>query len=181
MYTSLWTWFELTTLVVIGTDCTCQSNYHTITTTTAPLTTNNIMSRVLSYNENNCIIIEQIVLAIWNVLHYINMAEFGNLNHSILHIFCDLKAFSRLHRCCWRSAIWTILHCINVFEFGNLKHSMLLIFGILNCINVAYIWQCKHSRYCEICKLIIMYPDLSFAHSSIILFYFVILRYFYIW
>jgi hypothetical protein len=31
-----WTWFELTTLVVIGTDymCNCKSNYHTITTTT---------------------------------------------------------------------------------------------------------------------------------------------------
>ena len=31
--------FELTTLVVIGTDCTssCKSNYHTITTTMAPL------------------------------------------------------------------------------------------------------------------------------------------------
>jgi hypothetical protein len=33
-YTSPWTWFELTTLVVINTDCTgnCKSNYHTITT-----------------------------------------------------------------------------------------------------------------------------------------------------
>jgi hypothetical protein len=33
-----WPGFELTTLVVIGTDCTgsCKSNYHTITTTTAP-------------------------------------------------------------------------------------------------------------------------------------------------
>ena len=32
-------WFELTTLVVIGTGCTgsCESNYHTITTTTAPV------------------------------------------------------------------------------------------------------------------------------------------------
>ena len=32
--------FELTALVVIGTDCTgnCKSNYHTITTTTAPET-----------------------------------------------------------------------------------------------------------------------------------------------
>ena len=31
--------FELTTLVVIGTDCiySCKSNYHTITTTTAPV------------------------------------------------------------------------------------------------------------------------------------------------
>jgi hypothetical protein len=33
-----WAGFELTTSVLIGTDCTgsCQSNYHTITTTTAP-------------------------------------------------------------------------------------------------------------------------------------------------
>ena len=37
-YTSQWVGFELTTLVVIGTDCTdsCKSNYHTKTTTTAP-------------------------------------------------------------------------------------------------------------------------------------------------
>jgi len=33
-----WTGFELTTLVVIGTDCTgsYKSNYHTITTTEVP-------------------------------------------------------------------------------------------------------------------------------------------------
>jgi hypothetical protein len=38
-YTSPLTGFKLTTLVVIGTDCTgiCKSNYHTITTTTAAL------------------------------------------------------------------------------------------------------------------------------------------------
>jgi hypothetical protein len=32
-----WAWFELTTLVVIGTDCicSCKSNYHTITTTSS--------------------------------------------------------------------------------------------------------------------------------------------------
>ena len=37
-YTSPWTGFELTTLVVIGTDCTdsCKSNYHMVTITTAP-------------------------------------------------------------------------------------------------------------------------------------------------
>ena len=31
--------FELTTLIVIGTDCTssCKSNYHMITTTTTPI------------------------------------------------------------------------------------------------------------------------------------------------
>jgi len=34
----VWTGFELTTLVVIGTDCigSCKSNYYTITTTTTP-------------------------------------------------------------------------------------------------------------------------------------------------
>ena len=39
LYTSPWSRFELTTSVVIGTDCigSCKSNYHTITTTTVPL------------------------------------------------------------------------------------------------------------------------------------------------
>jgi hypothetical protein len=37
-YTSPWMGFDLTTSVVIATDCTgsCKSNYHAITTTTAP-------------------------------------------------------------------------------------------------------------------------------------------------
>ena len=38
-YTSSWAGFELTTLVVIDTGCTCcfKSNYHAITTTTVPV------------------------------------------------------------------------------------------------------------------------------------------------
>jgi hypothetical protein len=38
LHTSPWSRFELTTSVVIGTDCigSCKSKYHTITTTTAP-------------------------------------------------------------------------------------------------------------------------------------------------
>ena len=38
LYTLPWSRFELTTSVVIGTDCigSCKSNYHTITTMTAP-------------------------------------------------------------------------------------------------------------------------------------------------
>jgi hypothetical protein len=38
LYTSPWSRFELTTSVLIGTDCigSCKYNYHTITTTTAP-------------------------------------------------------------------------------------------------------------------------------------------------
>ena len=41
LYTSLWSRFELTTSVVIGTDCigSCKSNYHTITDTTTSVTT----------------------------------------------------------------------------------------------------------------------------------------------
>ena len=37
LYTTPWSWFELTTSVVIDTDCigSCKSNYHTITATTA--------------------------------------------------------------------------------------------------------------------------------------------------
>ena len=40
LYTSPWSRFELTTLVVIGTDCigSCKSNYHTITATMAHIT-----------------------------------------------------------------------------------------------------------------------------------------------
>jgi hypothetical protein len=38
LYTSSWLRFDLTTLVVIGTDCigSCKSNYYTITATTTP-------------------------------------------------------------------------------------------------------------------------------------------------
>jgi hypothetical protein len=38
LYTSPWSRFEFTTSVVIGNDCvgSCESNYHTITATTAP-------------------------------------------------------------------------------------------------------------------------------------------------
>ena len=43
--------FELTTLVVIGTDCTgsCKSNYQTITTT--PLETNHIIILIIILND----------------------------------------------------------------------------------------------------------------------------------
>jgi hypothetical protein len=38
LYTSPWSWFELKTSVVIGTDCigSCKSNYYTITAMTPP-------------------------------------------------------------------------------------------------------------------------------------------------
>jgi hypothetical protein len=50
-YTSPLTEFELTTLVVIGTDCTgsCKSNYHTLMTTTAPIYLVSTYNMILFY------------------------------------------------------------------------------------------------------------------------------------
>ena len=62
-----WAGFELTTLMVIGTDCTstfcvhcsCKSNYHTITTTTSPisksLVTLHILQKIQLNMYNTCI------------------------------------------------------------------------------------------------------------------------------
>ena len=58
LFTSPWTGFELTTLVVIGTDCTgsCQSNYHTITTTMALKAIFTFFWQdVISDNERGCL------------------------------------------------------------------------------------------------------------------------------
>ena len=58
LYTSPWSKFELTTSVVIGTDCigSCKSNYHTITATTAPIShqTTVILWYVVTYNTYFC-------------------------------------------------------------------------------------------------------------------------------
>ena len=45
--------FKLTTLVVTGTNCTCKSNYHAITTTTAPFLYKTIVNQAL--NKTNAI------------------------------------------------------------------------------------------------------------------------------
>jgi hypothetical protein len=51
LYTSPWSTFELTTSIVIDTDCigSCKSNNHTITTTTAPLVISLYFSEHLTY------------------------------------------------------------------------------------------------------------------------------------
>ena len=56
-----WAWFEITTLVVIGTNCigSYKSNYHKITTTTAPViywyNTESSYHNVTSW-KNNCLV-----------------------------------------------------------------------------------------------------------------------------
>ena len=72
LYTSPWTGFELTTLVVIGTDCTgsLKSNYHTIPTTTAPIKL--VFSPCVSWG---------------NVCHWtsINMYLWGGWKFNVIH------------------------------------------------------------------------------------------------
>ena len=53
LYTSPWSWFDLTTSVVIGTGCigSCKSNYHTITATTAP--SPKVCDEVIIFIENS--------------------------------------------------------------------------------------------------------------------------------
>ena len=52
-HSSPWTGFKLTTLVVIGTDCTnsCKSNYNTITTMTAPNNITEIIKKNIYSSE----------------------------------------------------------------------------------------------------------------------------------
>ena len=61
-YTSPWTGFELTTLVVIGTDCigSCKSNYHTITATTAPIDRCRFLQQHMC--KNTCIVRYSVIL-----------------------------------------------------------------------------------------------------------------------
>jgi ketosteroid isomerase-like protein len=63
------TGFELTTIVVIGTDCTgsCKSNYHTITTTTAPF--------------------EYRYAVLWNI----DNAKVYSIQHYVIKFFSDLQ------------------------------------------------------------------------------------------
>ena len=61
-YIQQWAGFELTTFVVMGTDCTdsCISKYHTITTTTAPLVDWYLMPTLAVFSDirawTNCIL-----------------------------------------------------------------------------------------------------------------------------
>ena len=78
-----WAGFELTTLVMIGTDCTasCKSNYHAITTTTAPST----------WLILQCILIHIILSVVWQwgsyfqLYHNQNKWRFGEMLMSALY------------------------------------------------------------------------------------------------
>jgi hypothetical protein len=93
LYTSPWSRFELTTSVVIGTDCigSCKSTYHKITTTTVPIVFSAVFYILLfdfcPFFFCRCIMcpssifgfglllwyLEKITASIWHVILYIQL------------------------------------------------------------------------------------------------------------
>ena len=73
LYTSPWSRFELTTLVVIGNDCidSCKSDYHTITTMMALST----IWKILVYN-----VIGKIYLRFFRKIGKLSVGEIGQLS-----------------------------------------------------------------------------------------------------
>jgi len=68
-----WEGIELTTLVMIGTDCigSCKSNYHTITTTTSPLKyIANRMWTFKRFQKQFCIIQISVAIHSWQLALY---------------------------------------------------------------------------------------------------------------
>ena len=74
--------FELTTLVVIGTDCigSCKSNYLTIMTTTTPIVSFNFLIMVLSNTPNNYAKMSQLYdMQMWNQSSFNTSSTLWNL------------------------------------------------------------------------------------------------------
>jgi hypothetical protein len=72
LYTSPWSRFELTTSVVIGTDCigSCKSNYHTITAKMAPVMSWDTLKESLLFNAK---------WAIFQLYHDENKLQFDEI------------------------------------------------------------------------------------------------------
>ena len=88
LYTSPWSIFELTTSVVIGTDCigSLKSNYHmiTITTTTAPVCSYSSRNKNIKYS------LKFFVISTWGWLLYIKAYTFLTLSITFYYILSYL-------------------------------------------------------------------------------------------
>ena len=97
-YTSPWTGFELTTLVVIGADCigSYKSDYHTITTTTDPAKFNqNNMFSSLSMQHANLLV----AIKLSSDLFFYKVQHLNYVEENYTQIFCPFY-FSRF--ACWK-------------------------------------------------------------------------------
>ena len=99
LYTSPWSRFELTTSVVVGTDSigNCQSNYHAITSTTAP----HLLFEIFKIQLSFYVRVVQISFSIWNKIFdvmvwilltcekhlYMNQSLFGSRLLSLKCVF----------------------------------------------------------------------------------------------
>jgi hypothetical protein len=74
-----WAWFQPTTLVVIGTECTgsCKSNYHTITTMTAPKYWYNIQYNIIILSYKGW---EFFITSKSKFYHYIDLSRIYQLH-----------------------------------------------------------------------------------------------------
>ena len=69
LYTSPWSKFELTTSVVIGTESIGKSNYHAITSTTAP----HLLFEKFKTKPRFYVRVAQISFSIWNKIFYVRV------------------------------------------------------------------------------------------------------------
>ena len=93
LYTSPWSWFELKTSMVIGTDCigSCKSNYHTITATTTTVVKYKLhTAKWLVYYYHSFVLMSGRKLTI-GVKFDINMTKWRR--GSIFCCFLDLMTF----------------------------------------------------------------------------------------
>ena len=131
------TGFKLTTLVVIGTDCTgsCKSNYHTITTTTAPVF---VCSQVccLSYTMVCSVFVcsQVCCLSYTMVCSVFVCSQICCLSYTMV---CSVFVCSQV--CCLSytmvcSVLFCVSLCCTIILYSKIKNSS--DFGTLLCIRV---------------------------------------------
>ena len=91
LYTSPWSRFELTTSVVVGTDSigNCKSNYHAITSTTAPHLLFEIFKRKLSFYVR----VVQISFSIWNKIFDVRIGILQTLIYESVPVWIPFAVF----------------------------------------------------------------------------------------
>ena len=137
-YTSSWTGFELTTLVLIGTDCTgsCKSNYNTINATTPPVdfeaSHRQLAIRVQSLSESKWY--SNLYIYGWETFLLIYKKNVGGSEW-----YLNLSLF------CW----WFFLHHTTPYSI-NRRCSLSLLFyynklsflSISICVSVSFPYEC---------------------------------------
>ena len=115
-----WAGFETTTLVVIGTDCigSSKSNYHTITTTTAPLDIKNRNKRIYHMYP----------LVIHFVLSHLIKNWMHSFEVSLGYESIDRSTFSMKHgsASCWKCS--SINAFIPEWNFKRMPSVLIIIF-----------------------------------------------------